>query len=222
MGNFLNRVSVEVDPWSAKIPVLDRKIDFSSLQEADVPISDSDMSYNRSVINALLRRQLETGEGCFFAGLSALSHALQPDCQLPSADEIWETAWREYAHLLVPNKLLISHEHLPQAFLQVHGAWGIRISRYRLNENGQALIGPQMEKIFGPPLSVVSNEELISTESIVPPYSILLHQAGRGNSHFVTEDNSLEAAEARQSYSETKPPHRVIAVFEFESLRNLR
>jgi hypothetical protein len=185
-------------------------------------VQDTECHGNQAVVDELLSRQIKTGEGCFFAGLGSLSHALNPDYQLPSAQEIWESARQDYDHLLLPDKLLIAHDKLAQAFIQIHGAWGIKLSDYQLSDIGESLIGESMLKIFGPPKLSVPNNGLISTRNTPLPYSILLHQAGRNDSHFITEDGSQAVAEARDSYDQTNPPHRVIALFTFKLASELR
>ncbi len=169
-------------------------------------------AHNQAVIEELLKLQEETREGCFFVGLCVLYRKYYPQLKLPNVDTLLSSARRDYSDLLQPDKLLVDHKMSAAAIKKIFPRWGISLTGYSLNSNGQTLIGEQMAAEFEAPEFVLPGYESLSTEGLDYPYAILKHQVLSDDSHFIADDGGYEAANARNHFESFSTPYRTIAI----------
>ncbi len=147
--------------------------------------------WNRTNYLELLDWQRAEDEGCFFFGLYGLSAARYPYRPLPPADEYLESLRPMYGQVLEDRRLMVRHNMLEEA-LGIYPEWGINLIRFSFNNQGERVFGRHLSPERTPIVHVPSREPL-ETDGLPYPYSVLVHQAGGNNTHFMTCDGTEEA-----------------------------
>lgn len=196
----------------------DKDASFTAVSPVDVTLfpdlhSNSIIEWNQRNIDEILLRQQQSEQGCFFVALYMLSNAVYPDRALPEVTPFWGSLRSRYGHLLEQHRLMVPNKKIDQGFEEIYRQeWGIALNGYRLNTTGAEIIGRHMSG-WGEPRAVRPGYNSVSTADIPLPYSLLLHQAGGSDTHFITDDGSENVKRMRAEYEEQK--YRNIAVFEF-------
>jgi hypothetical protein len=137
---------------------------------------------------------------------------------LPEAHSVWAQALRDYPHVLKPATILVAQNRLAQAFEEIYPLWGIQLTEYSLNDNGNKYIGTDMMAAFGPPRQLLPTYFDLPTDSLKQPYGILMHQASENDAHFITIDGSAKANQAQAYLQRMTIPYIIIATFSLQSI----
>lgn len=167
---------------------------------------------NQNNLSELIEIQEKTGEACFFVGLYGLSTAILPEKSLPDAHEYLALIRSKYSYLLEDHSLNINYSNIDSA-LKIYEEWGINLKRLSMNKAGRSIIGRHLKDKTVATCSVVPTWNSLDLSQTSTPYSILLHQAGCNNSHFITIDGSGNANSLKEKY--INEDYKTIALFEF-------
>lgn len=168
---------------------------------------------NQENLSQLIDIQEETGEGCFFVGLYSLNTVLFPDRELPVANDYLTGINDRYEAVLKKDSLTVRYDKIETA-LKIYDEWNIKLTKLSVNNTGESVFGKYLlDKNI--PKQNVSSWKSLSTDHLNPPYSIVVHQAGGNNSHYITLDGTEKSQSLMEKY--VKDGYRIIAVFEFET-----
>jgi len=168
--------------------------------------------WNRANYLRLLDFQRAEDEGCYFFGVYGLSAALFPQRALPSAETFLKSIRPMYHNWLYKDTLLTRH-YRGEPALAIYPEWGIQLSRLAVDSEGEKIIGRHLSSRV--PKLIVPQLPLLERLNPELPYSVLVHQPGGNNSHYITMDGTPEAEQVFGEYA--LEGFRVVSILEFVS-----